>query len=115
MSKAKDLLKKNTSVEVRAEEFVVSLKRDLLRDIVEPLEVKIEKINDKIFDLKDDFSVTTDINKGRAAITREGAKARFTEIIELEYEKTLLERELEIKKASYDSYFLEEETKEEQV
>ena len=30
MSKAKDLLKKNTSVEVRAEEFVVSLKRLLL-------------------------------------------------------------------------------------
>lgn len=114
MSKAKDLLKKNTSVEVRAEEFVVSLKRDLLRDIVEPLEVKIEKINDKIFDLKD-FSVITDFNKGRAAITREGAKARFTEIIELEYEKTLLERELKIKKASYDSYFSEEETKKEQV
>lgn len=114
MSKAKDLLKKNTSVEVRAEEFVVSLKRDLLRDIIEPLEVKIEKINDKIFDLKD-FSVITDLNKGRAAITREGAKARFTEIIELEYEKTLLERELEIKKASYDSYFSEEDVKEEQV
>ena len=113
MSKAKDLLKKNTSVEVRVEEFVVSLKRDLLRDIIEPLEVKIEKINDKIFDLKD-FSVETNVNKGRAAITREGAKARFTEIIELEYEKTLLERELEIKKVSYDSYFLEE-TKEEQV
>lgn len=113
MSKAKDLLKKNTSVEVRAEEFVVSLKRDLLRDIVEPLEVKIEKINDKIFDLKD-FSVETNVNKGRSAITREGAKARFTEIIELEYEKTLLERELEIKRSSYELYF-SEETKEEQV
>lgn len=114
MSKAKDLLKKNTSVEVRAEEFVVSLKRDLSRDIIEPLEVKIEKINDKIFDLKN-FSVTTYLNKGRAAITREGAKARFTEIIELEYEKTLLEKELEIKKTSYDSYFSEEDVKEEQV
>lgn len=112
MSKAKDLLKKNTSVEERAEEFVVSLKRDLLRDIVEPLEVKIEKLNDKIFDLKD-FSVTTDVNKGRAAITREGAKARFTEIIELEYEKTLLEKELKIKRNSYENYFTE--TKEEEV
>ena len=60
------------------------------------------------------ISIASNIAEGSGRHTAKD-KARFTEIIELEYEKTLLERELEIKKASYDSYFSEEETKEKQV
>jgi hypothetical protein len=51
------------------------------------------------------MSLNTDLNKGVKTVTRDQAETRFSEVIELEYELELLNRELEIKRKSFDNYF----------
>jgi D-Tyr-tRNAtyr deacylase len=106
---AKNILAKSQSVSERAEDFFKRIKRNLQKDTLDVLEEKIEKLNDKIIELKD-FSLETNINKGHRAFTLSECQKRFEDLIELEYEKTLLEKELEYKQASFNKYFAEVET-----
>ena len=103
-TKAIDLLKSNKSVSERAESYLVSIERDLKRDVIDALQVRKEKIEDSLFELKD-FTLETDVNKGNVRMTKEDCKRRFEKIIDLEFELTLVEQELKIKSESFDKYF----------
>jgi len=109
--KAAKMLGTSKSVAERAESFLSSIKRNIQKNVIDQLIEKIEKLDDTIFSLSD-FSLATDKNKGVSAISREDAEERFTKLIEAEYDKELLTRELEIKKASFDAYFEEQEVEE---
>lgn len=102
--KALQILEKNQSTKERASEYLKSIKRNLQKKVIDSLEEKIEAIEDKIYGLLD-MSLNTDLNKGVKTVTRDQAEARFSEVIELEYELELLNRELEIKRKSFDNYF----------
>jgi lipoate-protein ligase A len=102
--KALQILEKNQSTRERASEYLKSIKRNLQKKVIDSLEEKIEAIEDKIYGLLD-MSLNTDLNKGVKTVTRDQAEARFSEVIELEYELELLNRELEIKRKSFDNYF----------
>jgi len=109
--KADKLLRKNKSVSERASGFVTSIKRNIQRDILDKLATKLEEINDKLFELKD-FSLETNVNSGQAAMSRESCEKRFTDIINLEYSKELLSREIRIKTKSFNKYFSDDEKEE---
>lgn len=101
---AKNILAKAQSVSERSEDFFKRVKRNLQKSVLDTLEEKIEKLNDRIIETKD-FSLDTNLNKGQKALTLSECEERFSLLISLEYEKELLERELAIKQASYDKYF----------
>lgn len=102
--KALAMLKTNTSVKERAENYIVSVKRNLQRDVIDTLTAKKEAMEDKLFELTD-FSLETDINRGQAMMTKEMVEKRFTEVIETEYRLKLIKLELETKQATFDKYF----------
>ena len=106
--KADKLLRKNKSVTERATEFVTSIKRNIQRDVIDELTAKLDTINDSLFEKKD-FSLETNINAGQAAMTRNACEQRFKDIIDLEYRKYLLEREIKIKTKSFNRYFSDKE------
>ena len=108
--KADKLLRKNKSVAERAEGFVTSIKRNIQKDVLDVLVTKLDDTNDKLFELKD-FSLETNVNSGQSAMTREACEKRFKEIINLEYSKELLEREIKIKTKSFNRYFSSKEEK----
>ena len=104
MSKALDLMKSKQTLEDKANEFIVSVERDVQKQFIEELEHKIEDIEDKISDAKQ-FSLTTNINKGQTATTRSECKEKFLEILSLTYELRLAKAELKVKKQIFDEYF----------
>lgn len=106
MSKALELMKANKSVEERSDAYVVSIERDLRKEMIDTLIEKQEKIADQMFELTN-FTLDTDTNKGLAQMSKEVCKDRFKKIINLEYEATLIAAELKIKQASLDKYFKE--------
>jgi hypothetical protein len=103
-SKALDLLKSNKSVSERAENYIVSVKRNIQRDIIDNLTAKKEKMEDEIFELAN-FSLETDANRGYQQMTKETVEARFKSIIDLEYKLKLTELELAAKQDSFNKYF----------
>lgn len=103
-SRAVILLGTSASVKQRSQEYAVSISRNLKRTIIDGLQAKIDDINDKMFELQD-FTLETNLNSGKSALTREQCERRFESIINFEYEKELLTRELRIKSESYDGLF----------
>lgn len=102
--KALELLKTNTGVAERAENYVSSVKRNIQRDVIDALTAKKEKIDDELFELKN-FSLETDANKGVIEMKREDVEKRFRKIINLEYELKLVSLELTAKQESFEKYF----------
>lgn len=102
--KALELLKTNTGVAERAENYVSSVKRNIQRDVIDALTAKKEKIDDELFELKN-FSLETDANKGVIEMKREDVEKRFRKIIDLEYELKLVNLELTAKQESFEKYF----------
>ena len=102
--KALELLKTNTGVAERAENYVSSVKRYIQRDVIDALTAKKEKIDDELFELKN-FSLETDANKGVIEMKREDVEKRFRKIIDLEYELKLVNLELTAKQESFEKYF----------
>jgi archaellum component FlaC len=102
--KALELLKTNTGVAERAENYVSSVKRNIQRDVIDALTSKKEKIDDELFELKN-FSLETDANKGVIEMKREDVEKRFRKIIDLEYELKLVSLELTAKQESFEKYF----------
>ena len=102
--KALDLLKTNTGVAERAENYVASVKRNLQRDVIDALTSKKEKIEDELFELSN-FSLESDANRGVVEMKRDDIEKRFTKIINLEYELKLVGLELAAKQESFDKYF----------
>ena len=106
---ALDLLKKNTTSADRANNYITPIKRNIQTNVIDVLIASQEALMDKIQDLKD-FSLSTDLNAGVKQLSREDCEKRFTQIINLECEYKLQEAILEIKQASFDKYFLEDNT-----
>ena len=104
MSKALDLLKQAKSVEQRADKYSVRIKTSLEIEMIQPLKEKIEKIEDKIFDLEN-FSLDTNLNKGQKLMTKEDYEDRFREIINLSYEKEMVSLELKAKEKAFNNLF----------
>jgi archaellum component FlaC len=102
--KALELLKTNTGVAERAENYVSSVKRNIQRDVIDALTAKKEKIDDELFELKN-FNLETDANKGVIEMKREDVEKRFRKIIDLEYELKLVSLELTAKQESFEKYF----------
>ena len=72
-TKALDLLKSNKSVSERAENYIISVKRNLQRDIIDALVQKKEAMEDELFELTN-FTLETNINNGVQAMTKETSK-----------------------------------------
>ena len=104
--KALELLKSNKSVAERAENYIVSAKRNIQRDVIDAIVAKKEAIEDELFELSN-FNLDTNINAGLKQMTKAEVEERFKRIIDLEYKQTLLELELKTKQASFDKYFSE--------
>lgn len=102
--KAIDLLKTNQSTAERADNFVVSIKRDIQRDILDNLTIRQEKLIDEKFNLKQ-FTLGTDVNAGLRPMTQDECKKRFERLIEVEYQLELLGKEIEIKTNAFNTYF----------
>lgn len=102
--KALELLKTNTGVAERADNYVSSIKRNIQRDVIDALTSKKEKIDDELFELKN-FSLETDANRGVIEMKREDIEKRFRKIIDLEYELKLVSLELTAKQESFERYF----------
>lgn len=102
--KALVLLKKSKSVDERASQFVQVAKEDLYDDLIKPLKRKISDIDNSIFELTD-FTLETNLNKGMRRMSSDDIKAQFTKVIELKYQKDLLEAELTSKEATFNYYF----------
>ncbi len=102
--KALELLKSNKSVSERAENYIVSVKRNIQRDVIDALIQKKEAMEDELFELTN-FQLETDANRGFQAMTKETVEARFKKVIDLEYKLKLVELELKTKQESFDKYF----------
>ena len=102
------LLQKSKTVSERAGAFLKGVKRDLELSVIVAAERKLEKIDEKIFELED-FSLKTDKNSGQEKMTQEAVLARFEQIFELRKERTLIKRELKADKKSFAKYFGKEE------
>lgn len=107
-SKALTLMKKNRSVEQRADQYSVSISRNIKRDVIDKLTEQIESIDDQIFELEN-FSLDTDHNKGMQMMTRDDAEVRFKKIIDLEFKREVLSLELKVKEKTFNKYFGESE------
>jgi hypothetical protein len=103
--KALELLKTNTGVAERADNYVSSIKRNIQRDVIDALTSKKEKIDDELFELKN-FRLETDANRGVIEMKREDIEKRFRKIIDLEYELKLVSLELTAKQESFERYFV---------
>jgi hypothetical protein len=103
-SKALDLLKSNKTVSERAENYIVSVKRNIQRDVIDAITAKKEAMEDELFELTN-FNLETDMNKGFQAMTKESVESRFKKIIDLEYKLKLTNLELTAKQESFDKYF----------
>ena len=108
MNKALSLLKSNKTVTERADAFAKSIKRDIQKDMIDPLIAKTEKIEDEIFELEN-FTLNTDRNANLKAMTKEDCQARFARLIQAKFELKLIALEFEVKQAAYTEYFEEEE------
>ena len=103
-SVALDLLKTNKSVSERAENYIVSVKRNIQRDVIDSLTSKKEAIEDELFELTN-FQLETNINRGAVQMTKEAVENRFKKIIDLEYRLKLTGLELAAKQESFTKYF----------
>ena len=103
-TKALDLLKSNKSVSERAENYIISVKRNIQRDIIDALVQKKESMEDELFELTN-FTLETNVNNGVQAMTKETIEARFKKVIDLEYKLKLITLELATKQESFDKYF----------
>lgn len=103
-SLALTMMQTNKSVKDRAADFESSIKRQLQRDVIDPLIDKRDRLKDSITELAD-FSLNTDRNAGVQALTREQCTARFIKIFEAEKELSMIELELELAQELYTKYF----------
>jgi hypothetical protein len=101
---ALELLKTNKSVAERAENYVISAKRNIQKDVIDTLNSKKEGIEDELFELTN-FNLETNVNLGLNEMTRTEVEKRFKQIIDLEYKLVLLEMEIKTKLASFNKYF----------
>jgi len=106
--KAIKMVQTNITVKKRAAEYVKSIKRNIQKKVIDKLTEQIERIDDNLFS-ELDFTLETNLNSGQSAISREECERKFTYAINWEFEREMLKRELEIKQASFDKYFSEEE------
>lgn len=102
--KALDLLKSNKTVSERAENYIVSVKRNIQRDVIDSLTAKKEAMEDELFELTN-FNLETDINRGYQQMTKESVEQRFKKIIDIEYKLKLVSLELNAKQESFNKYF----------
>lgn len=96
-TKANQLLTSVKSIEERASKFEASIKRDIQKSILDPIQDTIEKKENELYDLED-FS-------GIEKTTREQCQEKFEKIIEIEFDITCLKAELQKKQETFDKYF----------
>ena len=112
MNKAELLLNKSKSVIERASKYSKRIAKSLEIKMIDSLKENIEKMDDQIFDLEN-FSLKTDINKGRETLTKEDIEERFEKIIKLHYERDLTTAKLKSFENAFNKYFKETKKKEE--
>lgn len=103
-SVAYNVMSKSKTHKERAEKYAERIGKNLKSDILEPIERKIEDIEDKIFGLKD-ISLKTNINEGIRQVSQEQVQSNLAKVIELEYEKDLLIAEYNSKASAYNALF----------
>lgn len=103
-TKASKLMAANKTVKERASKFETSIKRDIQKNVLDNLQTQIEGKEDEIFELED-FTLETNVNSGKSAITKEECQRRFERLIEIDFELSILRAELKVKQESFDKYF----------
>ena len=108
---ALEMLRTSKTVAERADSFAKSIKRNIQRNILDPLVVKQEEIESEIFELSN-FTLDTNHNRGLAAMTQKDCEDRFARLIQIRFDLDLTKLELKSKQAAFDEYFPEEVVKE---
>ena len=103
-TKALNLLQRSKRTAEKAESYISRIARDMKRSKIEDLEDQISKIKDKIFDLEN-FNLSTNVNKGEVAATREQVLSNFNQIFELQMEMKIMEEQLALNEEIYKDYF----------
>ncbi len=107
MSKALKMLQNNVTIQERAVSYLNTIKRNIQRDVIDELVARKEKIEERIFELKD-LNLSIDLNAGQKRMTAEDCEKQFKEIIELEFQLAVLTLELKVKQDSFNTYFVNE-------
>ena len=103
-TKALNLLQRSKRTSEKAESYISRIARDMKRSKIEDIEDAISKIRDRIFDLEN-FNLSTNVNKGEVAATREQVLSNFDQIFELQMEMKIMEEHLNLNKEIYAEYF----------
>lgn len=114
MNKAELLLNKSKSVIERASKYSKRIAKSLEIKMIDSLKENIEKYDDQIFDLEN-FSLKTDINKGRETLTKEEIEERFEKIINLHYQRDLATAKLKSIESAFNKYFKNDKKKKEET
>lgn len=102
--KAVALMKKAKTAADRADTYGPRIKSSIEKTVIFPLEEKVAGIDDKIYELEN-FNLSTDLNAGKKEMSKTACEKRFVEIMDLKYEKRLLNIELEVKKEAFVELF----------
>lgn len=105
MAKAiKNLLAKNTSNKELVNQYADSLECDVQFETLEPLYAKERKFKSEKFELEQ-FRLETDMNRGITAMTYEQCKTNVRRLIQIEFELSLIRKEIEYKQIAYNKLF----------
>lgn len=108
MNKVLSLLQTAPSIESKAKDYEKRIRVSLQKEMIEPIEDKIAKLETEIEDQLD-FSLSTDLNKGIDKISRPEVEDRVRKAIKLKYNKGLAELELKLMKSAFDDLFEDEQ------
>lgn len=106
--KALEIMRSVVPVDKKAETYALTIKRNLQKQIIDPLIDKKEKLEDDIESAMD-FSLNVNINEGMSPITREQAEERFKRVQGLEYQLVMLNLEMKAKLEIFNRYFGDDE------
>jgi hypothetical protein len=104
-NKVLQMLSKGTTLSEKAKNIAENAKETLQKEILDELKAKIRKNENEIFDLED-MPLESDANKSIQALSRNEIESNLKRIINLKFEKRMLELELFEKQKAFDELFI---------
>jgi len=108
MNKVLSLLQTAPSIESKATSYEKRIRENLQKEMIQPIEDRISKLDTEIEDQLD-FSLSTDLNKGIDKISRPEVEERIRKAIKLKYTRGLAKLELKLTQEAFDDLFEDDE------
>jgi hypothetical protein len=104
-NKVLQMLSKGTTLSEKAKNIAENAKETLQKEILDELKAKIRKNENQTFDLEN-MPLETDANRNIQALSRDEIESNLGKIINLKFEKKILELELFEKQKAFDELFI---------